>query len=212
MLVTGATGIGAATARRVAEEGGAVFVVSLHERDVKDLCSELAGRGIPADGIAVDLTDEEATAAAFRRCSVALGPPDGVLAVAGRSGRRHSDGPVHDIPLAGWEATIEANMTPMFLTVREAVFVRSVAARYVRDGIRVNAIAPGLVRTPMSERAAGDPSTVAYAAKKQPLSVGFLPPESVATAAAFLLSDDARHITAQVLEVDGGWGVIEARP
>ena len=89
---------------------------------------------------------------------------------------------------------------------------RAMASHYAGDGIRVNMISPGLVRTPMSERAANDPATVAYAGRKQPLAGGFLDPDDVALAALFLLSGDAARITGQVLEVDGGWGVTEAGP
>ncbi len=88
---------------------------------------------------------------------------------------------------------------------------RAMASAHAADGIRVNVLAPGLVRTPMSERAANDPDTVAYARVKQPLAGGFLDPDDVARAALFLLSDDSSRITGQVLEVDGGWGVTEAR-
>lgn len=86
---------------------------------------------------------------------------------------------------------------------------RSLASHYAHDRIRVNLIAPGLVETPMSARAASDPATVAYAREKQPLAGGFLDPADVAAAAVFLLSDEAGRITGQVLEVDGGWGVTE---
>jgi NAD(P)-dependent dehydrogenase (short-subunit alcohol dehydrogenase family) len=89
---------------------------------------------------------------------------------------------------------------------------RATAAYYAPQGVRVNALAPGLVSTPMSARAAGDPASVAYAARKQPLARGFLPPDDVAAAAVFLLSDESRYVTGQVLAVDGGWGVTEAAP
>lgn len=85
--------------------------------------------------------------------------------------------------------------------------VTTLASYYASDRIRVNAIAPGLVRTPMSERAASDPATVEYTARKQPLAGGFLEPESIAATALFLLSDEAAMITGQVVAVDGGWSV-----
>lgn len=251
VLVTGAAGIGAATARNCAREGATLFVVSLDPAEIRAVCAEAEALGATADGVAADLRDEEAADRAFTRCLEAHGRIDGTVAVAGASGRRHGDGPVHDIPLTGWEATVDLNMTPMFLTVRGAVramigrgggsiavvssvlarhpsplfvthayaaakssalgFVRSVAAAYAGDGIRCNVVAPGLVATPMSERAASDPASVAYATAKQPLAGGFLPPESVAATALFLMSDESRHLTGQLIEVDGGWGVTEAR-
>lgn len=89
---------------------------------------------------------------------------------------------------------------------------KSLASYYARDKIRVNSISPGLVRTPMSERAAADPATVEYIKDKQPLAEGFLEPSQIANAAAFLLSDESVHVTGQVLSVDGGWGVTETAP
>ena len=89
-------------------------------------------------------------------------------------------------------------------------FVKALASYYAGDGIRVNAIAPGLVRTPMSERAAGDPEIVGYSERKQRLSGGLLEPDDIARTAVFLLSDESSRMTGQVVAVDGGWSVSEA--
>jgi NAD(P)-dependent dehydrogenase (short-subunit alcohol dehydrogenase family) len=86
------------------------------------------------------------------------------------------------------------------------------AAQYAADRIRVNVVAPGLVRTPMAGRAASDPDILDFAGRKQPLAGGMLEPEDIAGAICFLLSDDSSLITGQVLHVDGGWSVSSAYP
>ena len=94
----------------------------------------------------------------------------------------------------------------------QLALVRSTAAAYAAEGIRINAIAPGLVATPMSLRAQSDDEILAFARAKQPLSDGILDPSAIAAAAVFLVSDEAATITGQVLAVDGGWSVSEGRP
>lgn len=86
----------------------------------------------------------------------------------------------------------------------------AMAAQYAASGIRVNVVAPGLTRTAMAARADADPAIRSFAARKQPLVGDLLDPADIAPAAAFLLSDDARAITGQVLAVDGGWSVADA--
>lgn len=249
VVVTGASGIGAAGARRFAAEGASVFIVSLDEGQCRALAAEVDASA-PVAWAAADLTDEAETVAAFEACADRFGPVDCLFGVVGASGRAHGDGPVEQIPLDGWRYTMDANTVPAFLATREAIrsmktrggsvvlvgsvlathpsplfvthayaaakgaavsLTRSLAAHYASDGIRVNLIAPGLVDTPMSSRAASDPESVAYAREKQPLAGGFLDASDIASAAVFLLSDESSRITGQVLEVDGGWGVTEAR-
>ena len=81
----------------------------------------------------------------------------------------------------------------------------SAAAYYAPFGIRINVIAPGLVRTPMSNRAQGDPAVMEYIAHKQPLTRGLIAPDEIAKVACFLLKKDSNPITGQVVTVDGGW-------
>jgi len=81
---------------------------------------------------------------------------------------------------------------------------RAMAAHYARDGIRANAIAPGLIDTRMAARTRSDPELFEQVAAWQPLGpLGSV--EDVASAAVFLGSDESRFITGVVLSVDGGW-------
>jgi NAD(P)-dependent dehydrogenase (short-subunit alcohol dehydrogenase family) len=84
---------------------------------------------------------------------------------------------------------------------------RAMAAYYAPHGLRVNVIAPGLIATPMSQRAQDDPHILARLAQLQPLTGAMGTPEDIAAAAAYLISDDARFVTGTVLAVDGGWTV-----
>ncbi len=255
-LVTGSTGMGASAARRIAADGGAVFIVSRTADHVRALADEIEAAGGTAVGHAAELTDEAEVEAAVAACVDRFGRLDGVFSAAGISARAVGDGPLHEATLAGWEAAIAANAESQFLVCRAAIrrmlgqapdahgsrgaivtmssisaehpsithfathayaaskgaidaFTRSVAAYYAPQGIRVNAIAPGLVATPMSRRAQDDPLILDYLRRKQPLAGGPIDPDDVAGIVLFLLSDDARMVTGQVIGVDAGWSVSE---
>ncbi|HEY6634118.1 MAG TPA: SDR family oxidoreductase, partial [Acidimicrobiia bacterium] len=184
IVITGATGIAAAALRRTTAEGARVFVVSIGETETRAI-SDIPG----VVGVATaDLSDEQQAVEAIGLAHAVLGGMDGLLAVAGGSGRRHGDGPADTVSLTAWEATLGDNAAPMFLSAREAfrhmagrggsvvivssvlatspsptlfathayaaakgaadAFTRASAAYYAPKGIRVNAIAPGLVDTP----------------------------------------------------------------
>lgn len=83
---------------------------------------------------------------------------------------------------------------------------KSVAAHYASANIRCNVLAPGLIQTPMSQRAAGDEKIMKFIATKQPLDGGRIGrPDDLDAAVVYLLSDVSRFVTGQVLAVDGGW-------
>lgn len=257
-LVTGATGIAAAGARAFAAEGANVFVVSRRAEGCVALVEAIAKAGGTADYYAADLTVESEAVAAVEACLGRFGRIDGLYAVAGGSGRKFGDGPLHEVSADGWDQTLKLNGYPAFLMAREVTralleagrgpagsagsiilvssvlasspspemfathayaavkgaevsLMRSMAAYYAPHGIRVNVISPGLVRTPMAERAATDPSIVAFSERKQPLIGGFLQPEHIAPLAVMLLSDESVAITGQEIAVDGGWSVTDAR-
>ncbi len=259
VLVTGSTGLAASAARAIAAEGGSVLVVSRTEEHAAELAAEIERSGGRCAAEAADLRDEADVDHAFQAFDRQLGRLDAVYSVAGISGRRFGDGPVHEATLEGWETVLASNATSQFLVARGAIrrmlvqepdaggergvilmmssvlathpapahfathayaaskgaidaFTRAVAAYYAPERIRVNAIAPALVATPMSRRAQEDPAILAYLAGRQPLAGGPIDPDSVTPVALHLLSADSRMVTGQVVEVGGGWSVSEPRP
>ena len=254
VLVTGSTGMAASTARALAAEGASPFVASRTRAHAEALGTELG-----AGWLAADLSREGEADAAVAACVERHGRLDALYSVAGISGRRYGDGPLHAATLEGWETVMAANVTSLFLLARAAVrqmlaqepdadgsrgvllamssalarhpsavhfathayaaskgaiesLTRAVAAAYAPQGIRMNAIAPSLVATPMSERAQADPDILAYLREKQPLAGGPIAADAVTPVALHLLSRESRMITGQVIAVDAGWSVSEPGP
>lgn len=255
VLVTGSTGMAASAARAIIAEGGSVFAVSRTAAHLAELERELDARSAFA-WHAADLRREDEVEAAFRAFDSRFGRLDGLYSVAGISGRRFGDGPLHEATLEGWQTVLTANATSQFLVARAAItrmraqepdaggrrgtvllmssvlasrpapehfgthayaaskgaiegLARSAAATYAPLGIRVNAIAPALIATPMSRRAQDDPAISAYLGAKQPLAAGPIDADAVTPVALHLLSDESRMVTGQVIAVDGGWSVSE---
>jgi NAD(P)-dependent dehydrogenase (short-subunit alcohol dehydrogenase family) len=230
-LITGAaSGLGAATAARFAEEGAAVVGVDLH-----------AAPGI----VQADVTDEASIEAAVAAAIEMHGRIDVVYANAGVP----SGGRLHELSLAEWQRVIDVNLTGVFLTARAVLpgmlergsgsvllqasaggmtgvrgiaayaaakggvvaMARQMAADYSELGVRVNAIAPGTVVTPLVEAVyrarLGDEEQAAaeLAERSKDYPIGRLGAvEDVANLALFLASDEAKWITGAVYPVDGG--------
>lgn len=91
-------------------------------------------------------------------------------------------------------------------------FTRSVASYYAPYNIRINLIAPGLVATPMSQRASNDEKILSFIKTKQPLDGGRIGSASdLDGAAIYFMSDHSMFTTGQVLAVDGGWSISEGQ-
>ncbi len=231
LLVTGATGIAAAAAELARAHGSTVFTaalsgpadlaVDLTEPGAADeavrLCVHRYGRldavlacaGASGrkwgDGPLHECTDEGWSrtidvnlTSAFRTCRAAVR-------------RMLEQGGGGAIVLVGSVLALSPK-APEFSTHAYAAakggllsLSRSMAAHYAGDRIRVNYLAPGLTRTPMTERTQADPAAMAFARAKQPLSGGMLEADEVARAAWYLLT--AESVTGAVLGVDGGWSV-----
>ena len=88
--------------------------------------------------------------------------------------------------------------------------VMSAAATYSRYGIRVNCVAPGLVRTPLTQSLTENEAILKKSEKMHPLGrIG--EPGDVASAIAWLLKSEQSWVTGQVLGVDGGLANIKGR-
>jgi 3-oxoacyl-[acyl-carrier protein] reductase len=116
-LVTGSSrGIGAAIARLFAAEGA---LVAVHGRDssaVDGVRSEIQAAGGRAIGVLADLTDVAQVEAMRTQVEAAYRQVDVLVANAGAS--LVAPGPLEEIPIEGWRATVDANLTATFLTLR----------------------------------------------------------------------------------------------
>jgi NAD(P)-dependent dehydrogenase (short-subunit alcohol dehydrogenase family) len=251
-IITGSTGMGAVTAKLAAEEGALIFFTGLDASTCKTLQKELGLMGFDSDFQEGDLTKPKVVSDAIAKCVRRFGRIDAVFNVAGISGRKLGDAPLHECSDQAWDRIMKVNVCSMFLMNRAVLrqmlrqklnrskirgsilnmasvlafspqaqyfathayaaskaailgMTQSMAAYYASYKIRVNAIAPALVRTPMSRRAQQNKELLRYLKRKQPLVGGLLEPEDIARAAVFLMSDEARGITGSIQTVDGGW-------
>jgi NAD(P)-dependent dehydrogenase (short-subunit alcohol dehydrogenase family) len=120
-LVTGSTGIAAASVRRLAAEGAAVFIASRTADHARVLAEELVAAGHDAAWAAADLASEADADLAIAAAAERFGRIDGLFAVAGGSGRRFGDGPIHELTADGWDRTLEINLRSQALTCRAVV-------------------------------------------------------------------------------------------
>jgi 3-oxoacyl-[acyl-carrier protein] reductase len=240
VLVTGsARGIGAATARRFAQEGASVAIVDLDESAAAATAEQLGDA--PAIGIGCDVSDSASVEAAVQRTVAELG---GLHVLVNNAGVTR-DNLLFKMTEQDWDVVMNVHLRGAFLCSRAAqqVFVsqrygkivnlssvsalgnrgqanysaakmgiqgltRTLALELGPFGVNANAVAPGFVVTDMTDDTARrlnlEPQQLrdAAAAETPVRRVG--QPEDIATAIAFLASDEAGFITGQTLYVDGG--------
>jgi NAD(P)-dependent dehydrogenase (short-subunit alcohol dehydrogenase family) len=120
LIVGGTTGLGRAAARRFLEEGASLVIAGRSADKGADAVSELQPLGL-LHYVGCDASQEKQVARLFDQAEALLGGLDVLYHVAGISGRRFGDGPLHECTESGWHTTIDANLTSTFLTNRAAV-------------------------------------------------------------------------------------------
>ncbi|MEO8437574.1 MAG: SDR family oxidoreductase, partial [Chloroflexota bacterium] len=121
ILITGSTGMAAAAAVRCAAEGASVFVVSRSAEHARDLAARLEAASAAVGWFAADLAVDGQADSAIAAAVAQFGRIDGCFAIAGGSGRRFGDGPIHELTAQGWDKTLELNLKSQALTCRAVV-------------------------------------------------------------------------------------------
>jgi NAD(P)-dependent dehydrogenase (short-subunit alcohol dehydrogenase family) len=236
VVTGGASGIGYASARRLAAEGAKVVIA-----DIDQEAGRLAATTVGGLFVRVDVTDAEQVEALFQTAVDTYGSLDIAFNNAGIS--PPDDDSILETGLEAWRRVQEVNLTSVFLCCKAAIphmlrngrgsiintasFVavmgaatsqisysaskgavlamsRELGVEFARRGIRVNALCPGPVNTPLlQELFAKDPERAARRLVHIPLG-RFAEPEEIAAAVAFLASDDSSFMTASTFLVDGG--------
>lgn len=114
-IVGGTTGLGLSAAQALVKEGARVLVMGRNPANANEAAALLGARARVIAGDACD------TAAMERLLDLADGALDGLYHVAGGSGRKQGDGPLHEITDAGWDFTLKLNLTSVMVSNRAAV-------------------------------------------------------------------------------------------
>ncbi len=170
-LVTGSSrGIGAAIARLFAQEGARVVLNGQDENALSAMQAEIEGAGGKAMHMAADVTKFNEIEEMRRRVEESFGPVDVLVANAGRN--LVMPGPLEDTTEEGWRATVDANLTATFLTIK--AFLPGMKSRHAGNIITISSAA---ARRPTAW------SPIAYSAAKAGIQI--LTQDVAAQAGAF---------------------------
>ena len=244
-LVTGTTGIGLASARRLAAGGAAIIACGIDGNANAAMQRELDGSGAKALVVTTDVSVPDQVARAIAAGVARFGGLDVIV----NSAAVHPYGTATSTDFETWNRAMSVNVGSIFLTARFGIpemikrgggaivnlasvqghacqqnvaayattkgaihtLTRSLALDYARQGIRVNSVSPGSIRTPILEKAArgdsGSDADIEAAFRRfgeaHPLGrIG--EPEEVAELIAFLCSSKAGFCTGADYKIDGG--------
>jgi len=118
VIIGGTTGIGYAAALAFVEHGAKVVVVGRNPESVDKASSALGENGIALAG---DASNPDTAPQAIEHCIKKFGSFTGLYHVAGGSGRKFGDGPLHELSLDGWNQTLSLNLTSLMLSNQAAI-------------------------------------------------------------------------------------------
>jgi len=228
-LVTGASrGIGEQCARALASEGARIALAARSTSDLERIAAELDGAVVIEADLSVPGAGAELAAQAVESLGGVdilvnnagvselpgeeaklmqinyIAPLETTNALVGQMGERGHGSVIHMSSIAGKSGLADS---PTYSASKAAIelLCRTQAAKFGRKGVRVNAVAPGLIITDMWEGGRQIPGLADGLTRHIPLG-RWGAPEEIASVVAFLASDDARYITGQSIAVDGGFG------
>ena len=118
VIIGGTTGIGLSAAKAFVANGATIVVVGRNTDSVAE-AKKILGKN--AEVISADAVNADTSKNAINSCIKRFGNFDGLYHVAGGSGRKMGDGPLHELTLDGWNKTLELNLTSMMLSNQAAV-------------------------------------------------------------------------------------------
>ena len=238
-LVTGAgSGLGRATAMRLAAEGASVACLDVLADAAARTAAEIAAAKGTARSYQVDVADPASVRAAVTAAARDLGRPSVLVNCAGIGKFANT----HQMPFEEWSRIIAVNLTGTFLMAQAVLpylldgggnivniasnaglmgmpysaaycaskggvvqLTKALADEYLYRKVRVNAVAPGGIATPLQDAfqqlpEGADPRSL----MKLRTPLGNSQPEEVAALVAFVASDEGRYMTGAVLPIDGG--------
>src|SRR6266403_384492 len=233
IVTAAASGMGRAGALRFARDGAQVAVVDVDAAGVQRVVAEITAAGGTAHGIAANLTKDEDSRRIVWDTVTRFKGLDFVWNHVGHPGPASVEG----IDMSAFNLAVDLNLRTVLITTEAAIpeirargggsllftastsgvvgFVKSLALRLAPEKIRVNAVCPGPIDTPMlrvfvsrpdQKSTAGlDPEELVRKRAHGSVPLGRTGrPDEIANAALFLLSDEASFVTGVALPVDGG--------